>query len=48
MVKYIVYKKWKPSEARIFNNEKLANAFIKRVKSAGGAKLIKRKLKKRK
>ena len=45
MAKYLVYKKWRPSERRIFANEKLADSFIKRVKSAGGAKLVKRKQK---
>jgi len=44
MGKYVVYKKWRPSEGRIFNNNKLANSFIKRVKSSGGAKLIKIKI----
>jgi len=47
MTKYIVYKKWRTSEGRLFANEKAADAFIKRVKSAGGAKLIKMKLKKK-
>ena len=44
MAKYLVYKKWRPSEGRIFVNEKLANSFIRRVKSTGGAKLVKKRL----
>ncbi len=47
MPRVVVYKKWRPSEGRIFSNERLANAFIKRVRSTGGAKLIKVKLKKK-
>ena len=43
LVKYLVYKKWRPSEGRVFVNEKLADSFIERVKCVGGAKLIKRK-----
>ena len=43
MTKYHVYKKWKPSEGRIFDNEQAADWYIARVKKAGGAKMIKRK-----
>lgn len=45
MARFVVYKKWRPKEGRIFANEKLADAFIRRVKSAGGAKLIKVRVK---
>jgi hypothetical protein len=41
---YIVYKKWKPSEARVFENKKTSTAFMTRVKNSGGAKLVRKKI----
>lgn len=46
MGRIVVFKKWRPSEGRIFGSERLANAFISRVKRAGGAKLMKVRIKK--
>ena len=42
MSKILVYKKYRPTEGRIFVSEKIADMFIKRVRKAGGAKLVKR------
>lgn len=46
MPKYLVHKKWRPREGRSFKDKKTADSFMSRVKRAGGAKLVRVKVRK--